>query len=126
MNGSDEGEEGVSCTQFRPHCGLVSGLQWVPGQPATLSSAASDGYVRVWDLNKLTVDPAYCWFDQHDHASPRAIVTHCWLNPNLLVCAKEDGLVQILDRRVGRRVVKAFGDLCANSVEGISDRYIPI
>ena len=120
INGS---EEGLPWTQFRPHSGAVSSLQWVPGSHGILSSAGSDGYVRIWDLTADSLNLGYSWFQHHGTNAPRAIVSHTWLTPDHLVLSKEMGGIQFLDKRMKSASATAeLRDMFSSSLQRISDR----
>ena len=167
INGS---EDSLPWTQFRPHSGPVSSVQWVPGSSGILSSAGSDGYVRIWDFNAESLNLGYSWF-QHKSISaprqgflfrlspppkkkkvyiylllwwsswkksrkkivgsslakiyaptPRAIVSHTWLTPDLLILSTDKIGIQVLDKRVGKQV-ETISDVLFTHLTRFSDRY---
>jgi len=117
INGS---EDSLPWTQFRPHSGPVSSVQWVRGSSGILSSAGSDGYVRIWDFNAESLNLGYSWFQHKSISAPRAIVSHTWLTPDLLILSTDKIGIQVLDKRVGKQV-ETISDVLFTRLTRFSD-----
>ncbi|KAH9088883.1 hypothetical protein Ae201684P_013096 [Aphanomyces euteiches] len=92
-------------------------IRWHPQSDSMLATAATNGYLILWDIQRDSSKMNKREVKAHD----RAVNRICWhpTDPNLLLSASQDGLIKLWDQRLKGKNVNIFQQQKSESVRDV-------
>lgn len=83
-------------------------MAWSTQDTNLLATAATNGYVSVWDLSKFGRQKQLHVYTEHERTAHTVTFNH--VEPNMLISGSQDGTIKCFDLRVEKSVHTYFSN----------------